>query len=321
MKKLSTALALALALVFSIPAAAQPTGLNHNLKAVTTTETGAWINTDGNCATAVAWSASTSSATVVLEQSNDGTTAFIPGNGTTDGTFTNPAVAATSLGCFMAKFSRLRVSAYSSGTLSGDLSWFKASPIPANVTTVNNVTITKPVSRATLTIASGKTATISKTLTLTGTDSTTMTFPTTSATIARTDAANTFTGVQTMTSPVLTTPAIGAATGASLVLTANATANHLLTGGTAPTVTGGSSTCGTTAAAIAGKDGGGKVTVGSVGGTACVVTFGTAYGNAPACSVVSATAVDVHAASTTTTLTVAGTFGAGEVFMYNCIGY
>ena len=35
-----------------------------------------------------------------------------------------------------------------------------------------------------------------------------MTFPTTSATVARTDAANTFTGVQTMTSPALTTPTI-----------------------------------------------------------------------------------------------------------------
>ena len=41
----------------------------------------------------------------------------------------------------------------------------------------------------------------------------TYTFPDAAATIARTDAANTFTGVQTMTSPALTTPAItGAAT-------------------------------------------------------------------------------------------------------------
>jgi len=48
-----------------------------------------------------------------------------------------------------------------------------------------------------LSIASGKTLTASNTLTLAGTDSTTMTFPSTSATIARTDAANTFTGTQT----------------------------------------------------------------------------------------------------------------------------
>lgn len=49
----------------------------------------------------------------------------------------------------------------------------------------------------------------------------TYTFPTTSATLARTDAANTFTGVQTMTSPVLITPDIGVATGTSLALTGN----------------------------------------------------------------------------------------------------
>lgn len=62
-------------------------------------------------------------------------------------------------------------------------------------------------------VASGKTLTVSNTLTLAGTDSTVMTFPATSATIARTDAANTFTGIQTMTSAVLTTPAISAPTG------------------------------------------------------------------------------------------------------------
>lgn len=59
----------------------------------------------------------------------------------------------------------------------------------------------------TLTIAAGKTLTSSNSLTLAGTDSTTMTFPTTSATIARTDAGQTFTGVQTMSSPAITTPA------------------------------------------------------------------------------------------------------------------
>jgi hypothetical protein len=57
--------------------------------------------------------------------------------------------------------------------------------------------------------ASGKSLTVNNTLTLAGTDGTTMTFPSTSATIARTDAANTFTGVQTMTSPSFTTPVLG----------------------------------------------------------------------------------------------------------------
>lgn len=89
----------------------------------------------------------------------------------------------------------------------------------ASATTVNKVTLTAPATGSTLTVADGKTLTASNTLTLAGTDGTVMTFPSTSATIARTDAANTFTGVQTMTSPVLITPAIGVATGTSLTTT------------------------------------------------------------------------------------------------------
>jgi hypothetical protein len=62
---------------------------------------------------------------------------------------------------------------------------------------VNKVAITAPATGATLTILDGKTFTVSHSITLAGTDGTTMTFPTTSATLARTDAANTFTGTQT----------------------------------------------------------------------------------------------------------------------------
>ena len=56
-----------------------------------------------------------------------------------------------------------------------------------------------------LTLAAGKTLTASNTLTLAGTDATTQTFPTTSATIARTDAAQTFTGTQTFSTLNATT--------------------------------------------------------------------------------------------------------------------
>lgn len=70
----------------------------------------------------------------------------------------------------------------------------------ATATTVNKVTITAPASSATLTILNGKTLTVNKSITLEGTDSTTITLPTTSATIARTDALQTFTGVQTFSS-------------------------------------------------------------------------------------------------------------------------
>lgn len=66
-----------------------------------------------------------------------------------------------------------------------------------------------------LVIASGKTATVNNTLTLAGTDGTVMTFPSTNATIARTDAANSFTGVQTVASTTAT-PA-GGSTSARLL--------------------------------------------------------------------------------------------------------
>lgn len=68
----------------------------------------------------------------------------------------------------------------------------------ATATSINKVAITAPATGSTLTIADGKTLTASNTLTFAGTDATTMTFPSTSATIARTDAANTFTGTQTV---------------------------------------------------------------------------------------------------------------------------
>ena len=112
---------------------------------------------------------------------------------------------------------------------------------------INNVTITQPATAATLTIANNKTFTASNTLTLAGTDGTTMTFPSTSATIARTDAGNTFTGHQTIegvtstgatgtgnlvfaTSPSLTTPTLGVATATSvnkMAITAPATSSTL----------------------------------------------------------------------------------------------
>ena len=73
----------------------------------------------------------------------------------------------------------------------------------ATATSINKVAITAPATSATLTIANGKTLTANHSLTLAGTDSTTMTFPSTSATIARTDAAQTFTGNQTFSGPVI----------------------------------------------------------------------------------------------------------------------
>lgn len=77
--------------------------------------------------------------------------------------------------------------------------------LQASLTKVGVLTVTQPATGSTLTIVDGKTVVFSKTLSFTGTDSTVMTFPTTSATIARTDAANTFTGIQTFSTPIATT--------------------------------------------------------------------------------------------------------------------
>jgi hypothetical protein len=71
------------------------------------------------------------------------------------------------------------------------------------VNKVNGLTVTN--STGTLTVTNAKTASFSNTLTFAGTDGTTMTFPSTTATIARTDAANTFTGTQTFGAVVGTT--------------------------------------------------------------------------------------------------------------------
>lgn len=73
----------------------------------------------------------------------------------------------------------------------------------ATSNSINKVYLTPPATAATITVANSKTLTVNNTLALTGTDSTTMTFPTTSATLARTDAAQTFTGTQTFAGPIV----------------------------------------------------------------------------------------------------------------------
>ena len=113
----------------------------------------------------------------------------------------------------------------------------------ATATSINKVALTAPATGSTLTIADGKTLTASNTITLAGTDSTTMTFPSTSATIARTDAANTFTGIQTMTSPVITTELTTNSTTFNLI---NATATTVNFAGVATALTIGATTGTTT---------------------------------------------------------------------------
>ena len=89
--------------------------------------------------------------------------------------------------------------------------------------TYNGLTVTNNGTN-TLNIAAGKTLTASNTITLAGTDSTTMTFPTTSATIARTDAAQTFTGTQTFSGTIAANGA-GGITSTQGTLVINAAGN------------------------------------------------------------------------------------------------
>jgi len=79
--------------------------------------------------------------------------------------------------------------------LAGDLGNTAASP----QVTSTHLSSPLPPAQGGTGVANSKNLTVSNSLTLAGTDSTTMNFPTTTATIARTDAAQTFTGKQTGT--------------------------------------------------------------------------------------------------------------------------
>ncbi len=109
--------------------------------------------------------------------------------------------------------------------------------------------------------------------------------------------------------------------GALAVGTSVATTRFLSTG-TAPTVANvGSNSCGTTAASIAGKDQASVITVGATSGTDCRITFNVAFANAPVCVATGQTATDLHLVTTTTTTTITGTLTAAEKIYVLCLGY
>lgn len=96
----------------------------------------------------------------------------------------------------------------------------------------------------------------------------------------------------------------------------------IATGGTVPAVTNTTSnSCGTTAATITGADSAGKVVVGATSGTSCTVTFNKAFTNPPVCMASGEGTVSaVKAVSSATAVILSGTFGAGDVVNYTCIG-
>ena len=184
-----------------------------NLASAVTDETGsgslvfATLPTFGT--TGVKLSGSTSGTTTVLSGATAGTSVLtlpvatdtLVGKATTD-TLTNKTVNLTSntLSGTTAQFN----TALSDGdfaTLAGtETLTNKTLTTPvlgvATATSVNKVALTAPATSATLTIADGKTLTASNSLTLAGTDATTMTFPATSATVAGLSILETFTASQ-----------------------------------------------------------------------------------------------------------------------------
>lgn len=124
-----------------------------------------------------------------------------------DGSGNMPAVNGAALTGIVAAASALTGATLAAGVTASSLVSFGAAPAlgAATATSINKVAFTQPASAATLTILNNKTFTVNHSLTLAGTDSTTMTFPTTTATIARTDTGQTFTGTQTFGALVYTT--------------------------------------------------------------------------------------------------------------------
>lgn len=87
----------------------------------------------------------------------------------------------------------------------------------ATATSINKVAITAPATAATLTLANNKTFTVNNTLTLSGTDSTTMTFPASTTTVAGLGIAQTFTAANVFSNTTANT--LGTAASGAVQLT------------------------------------------------------------------------------------------------------
>ncbi len=155
----------------------------------------------------------------------------------------------------------------------------------AAATSINGLTLT--ASTGTFTLTNLKTLAVTNTLTLSGTDSTVMTFPSTTATIARTDAGQTFTGVQVMTSPKVVTSIADTNGNTLLGITATGSATQYLTlnndvaAGTASLIANvptqiTTALAGTNVALTASAATAGSVTVGAAAGGAVTITSGLA---------------------------------------------
>ena len=165
--------------------------------------------------TGVSSDINTAGATSVLfhvtGSSSDRTVTFYQGLTAADATFASVTVASPSAAgeawvCPATPHSNFAIASGSAGTVTVFISWrtMAADPVGTGCHRINTFTgFSSATGTGVLSVSTGKTAAITGSLTFAGTDSTTMTFPTTNATVARTDAANTFTGTQTFSSPIL----------------------------------------------------------------------------------------------------------------------
>lgn len=228
------------AILASGPAFAQGWGpLTTSPAAVTGTTTGAGTTAQTMNATAVAfhvYSASSSVATVTIEQSVNGSAWY------TSATITNPSSVGELWTCPAAGYARMNITAHTSGTITGVQRQrnLAGDPVAVGCKRIDSYTgFTFATGTGTLAVSSGKAVSVTGSLTFAGTDATTMTFPSTSASVARTDDVNTFTGIQTFSSPItgalkttiaakLTDGAIASAPGVIVITKASALGSSTL---------------------------------------------------------------------------------------------
>lgn len=104
---------------------------------------------------------------------------------------------------------------------------------------------------------------------------------------------------------------------ASPTLTGVVTINaHVITAGTTPSIVSG---CGI-GPSIVGTDTAGRVTIGTNGGTVCLVDFAAPYASAPICICNNEANRTCEATATTTRLTLQGSTAINDVETYICIG-
>jgi len=97
---------------------------------------------------------------------------------------------------------------------------------------------------------------------------------------------------------------------------------HQVTTGATPALGSGSSDCGTSPS-IGGNDSAGRVTVGAANNGRCTITFVSPWPNPPVCSAFDETATTLvrPAATSTASMVLTGTFAAGDVLAYSCVGF